>query len=696
MAKSNRRRKLDRAKRETSASQRRAAAERRRSTTGQIDAMIDLLTRICDPSTAVSELPGLIEDRHAGEPVPTWLVPLMLEFKATPERLAAVAGAMLAGPPRGSDVGAQAEDVEAGAEPRPSVTAQSFAAAVARARGDTAGCRRLLDQALAATSEPDDRATLIDHMRRAGYVAEAIELLEAALREDPADNFAAESYGDAIHEAFKRAHEQPPGDDDGCSCGLGTSWPQCCEPRERAALDRFADRSALIAVRDAVDAWLPDSDYGPAVDARVRRAVPREDQPGWDAADRAGLVALLTEHALGTARRGERDQPEADDRDADDDAPLAAFAAAPTTPAQVASRASAWREHVRYGLWRIDNTRPAPGRWCTEIVSGVIRYVDFPAELADDIPRWAVWLGAMVPVDGIWRCTGIGMRLSPTEADAAAQLVGDATMAIMERIAGNKADPLSPQWAREPMPFGDAEPVGVLVDMAHPAPPQAALLYGMVTGELLSRIAAEVYAYRAEPPALRNTDGEPLCLITAKIAVSDGPRVTTLLGGRTGFETDPDDPASIIWYGLQIPDDQAEARGTLRVVGDQIVADVNSARRLDRLIRVLDGIGANPSVVEEKQIDPMPDLLWPGDEDVFSGGAVTVAADWEKAWLDEPVSALRGHSPRQAVLGSQRPKLESLLRQWEYDSDLLAAEGKQGIDTGWLRQELGIRAYEVT
>lgn len=60
--------------------------------------------------------------------------------------------------------------------------------------------------------------------------------------------------------------------------------------------------------------------------------------------------------------------------------------------------------------------------------------------------------------------------------------------------------------------------------------------------------------------------------------------------------------------------------------------------------------------------------------------------------LPEPVPALRGRTPRQAANGGEQPLLEALLRQWEYEADLLAAEGKQGVDTDWLRQELEMGA----
>jgi hypothetical protein len=77
-------------------------------------------------------------------------------------------------------------------------------------------------------------------------------------------------------------------------------------------------------------------------------------------------------------------------------------------------------------------------------------------------------------------------------------------------------------------------------------------------------------------------------------------------------------------------------------------------------------------------------------EDAFPRGAAPPSAGWEKYWLDERVPALRGRTPRQAADGKERPLLEALLRQFEYEADLLAAEGESGVDTGWLRQELGM------
>jgi hypothetical protein len=49
---------------------------------------------------------------------------------------------------------------------------------------------------------------------------------------------------------------------------------------------------------------------------------------------------------------------------------------------------------------------------------------------------------------------------------------------------------------------------------------------------------------------------------------------------------------------------------------------------------------------------------------------------------------LLGRTPRQAARGRERPYLEAILRQFEYEADLLAGDDKTGGDTAWLREQL--------
>jgi hypothetical protein len=267
--------------------------------------------------------------------------------------------------------------------------------------------------------------------------------------------------------------------------------------------------------------------------------------------------ALIAEHALTTA------EPEPDAGTT-----LDAFAADTSVPADLTARARDWQSHGRYGLWKVDLGSEPPGLWCTDICTAELRYADFPAEFTDGWPRWSVWLGLLVPVDGIWRAPGTGLRLAPAEADAAAEFVETAVIDVVNELAGKKRTPRRPG---EPMPFGKAEPHGVLVEQQDPIPPAVGSVTVSAIGQLLWRICQDVYAYRrVMPPVGRADAGE----------------------------------------------------------------------------------------------------------------------GWEQLWIDAPVTRLNGHTPRQTAASRDWPLLETLLRHFEYDADLLAGQGQPGIDTDWLRQEL--------
>lgn len=710
MARSNRRRKQDRAKREARASRKRAVSQRRREAEESIRVALERYDRIVDPATPLGELASLLAGNYGGEPVSAALAERMLEAGSPAGRLAQAADVMLAADPL-------------------SLTALTFAAGTARAAGDTAAARRLLDQALsvasdAETGDPGLRMELARHLQVGGRLADAVELAEARLRDEPGDDYAAERYGSLMQDVHARVNGAAP---DTCPCGLGSRWQECCGPRERAALARFADRSGLAALQDAVSAYASASDLGPVIEQNVAESLSFTEDLDWEPAERARFAALAAESALVTVGSPEEDEADGagggpeppglldegdvdgGDVDAGDaDAAMGRFAADPSVPAGLAARAAAWDKHIHYGLWRVDDEPdPAPGLWCTDIISGVTRYAEFPGDLSDGTPRWAVWLGGMVPDDGIWRCTGHGMWLSPAEADAAAELVHGAYAALASELTGKRKR--RSRAADEPMRFGRAEPIGVYVDYEEAAPDLAASFLSAIAASLVTRIAAEVHAYRRTPPGLCNTDGDEMCLITAQIKVRDGVQAAARLSARTDFDGEPDpgrgrrDPLRLVWLGRQIPDGEraallAEARaqlrlqglgdvdvdnlpetqrwvrGSLQFRGDQIEAEVNSRERLAGLLGILTKIGAEPVVTDEVRAAP-------------------AAEGWEKHWLDEKVPALRGQTPRQAAAGKGRLLLEGMLRQFEYEADLVAARGEHGVDTAWLRRELGMRDH---
>jgi hypothetical protein len=137
------------------------------------------------------------------------------------------------------------------------------------------------------------------------------------------------------------------------------------------------------------------------------------------------------------------------------DTPLRAFAADPATPGELAARASEWDRHARFGIWQVQEPETVPGVWCTELVSGMRRYAQFPAHALAGAAPWSVWLGALVPTDGIWRSTGNGIWLSPLEGDAVAEYAEQAVWHVLEQLSGVPRDRL-PEPAE--IRFGQAEP----------------------------------------------------------------------------------------------------------------------------------------------------------------------------------------------------------------------------------------------
>ena len=143
------------------------------------------------------------------------------------------------------------------------------------------------------------------------------------------------------------------------------------------------------------------------------------------------------------------------------------------------------------------------------------------------------------------------------------------------------------------------------------------------------------------------------------------------------------------------PAEDAERLVLGRVTPDRnrVRVQVNSQRRLARLLQILAVIGAEPEVAEQARSEPSLDFAWGPVPD-----GASPAREWEKAWLEQSVAVLDFRSPRHSAAGAaegstaEALRLESLLRQLEYQAGLAAARGERPIDTEWLRTELGLTA----
>jgi hypothetical protein len=434
----------------------------------------------------------------------------------------------------------------------------------------------------------------------------------------------------------------------------------------------------------------------------------------WEPAELEPIERLAIEHAWTAAGVPDPDDDWDDDEDGRDNV-LTALASDPATAPEIAARAKAWREHVRYGLWQVPDPVPAPGLWCMELCTGHELYVAFAPEQIEQLARWSVLVGAVVPIDGAWRATGAMVRVSPQEADALCESIKAATETVVGGLTGRRSKRAGNRL-RGPAPFGRAAPHNVYAYEQEPASPAVAALISTVTGVMLSRLVGEVHASRARPPSLQNTDGDPLCMIKARVAVRDAADVMARLAAHPDFDAQPEDASQLTWLGHEVPAAQRKAmlaeavaqlqaqghtdidpgpadanrwvRGLVQIQDEELAVEVNSQQRLAGIVAVLDEIGAEPAIVEESRVDPGLDLPWSGGQVPMGGGLASPEEGWERQWLDEPVPALLGRTPRQAARSAEQPRLEALLRQLEHDADLLAQTGQRGADVEWLREHL--------
>ena len=198
-----------------------------------------------------------------------------------------------------TELGVPAEDAAeiarlmlASAPEPPGAGTLAVAAWAAHHAGDEDAEHRFASELLARADADGDAGQRLEVIRSVlvrGHPGEACELIEPYLREHPDDELAAEIYADAVTRAYGEAE---PGD------------------RERAALARYADRSGIDALREAIDSFLGRTDWGESV--RKRAAAERAElRAGPLAARRTRRVRRARVRAGDQASRRRRGRPRA-------------------------------------------------------------------------------------------------------------------------------------------------------------------------------------------------------------------------------------------------------------------------------------------------------------------------------------------------------------------------------------------------
>jgi hypothetical protein len=645
VSKSSSRKKQDRAR----AAAKRAEQERLRAKAARERESAEHFSQLSDPSTSPADIAAVLAAELPDRVIAAEMMKIRLALGVPAEDVTKTAQLLL----------------ERAAPEPPGIGALAVAALAAHLAGDEEAehgyARELLARA-DASRHPEQWLEVIRSATDRDHPGETCELIEPYLREHPEDELAGGVYAYALTKAYAEAE---PGE------------------LETAALDRYRDRSSVDALDRAVGEFTERTPWGAIIRTWLDGERAGLNNKRWGAAERDTTDALMAEVAIVFPYTSEAVDP-GDDDYSEPDTPLRAFAADEETPAELAARATERDEHVRYGVWQVADPSPAPGVWCIDLVSGMDHYVQFAPEVIDDALPWSVWLGALAPAEGIWRASRTGVWLSPVEGDAIAEYMDSAVWDMLSAITGERDDYSPPL---EQVRFGMADPYGVRWETGEEPEPEAGDFVSAVAARLAPRLSGWVWQKRTEGMELTNTDGEPMVLINAAVAV-DGD-VTERLFARADFGEEEDhEDGQVVWWGEPVYEvEERTVLARLMPAPGRVQIRVNSQRRLKRLLQILREIGAAPKVVEESRSEPSVDFAWgpvPADG--------TTARQWAENWLDQPVAVLEFHTPRHAAQGDQPAllRLEGLLRQLEYQSALPAQRGGRPVDTAWLRAELGL------
>ena len=454
-----------------------------------------------------------------------------------------------------------------------------------------------------------------------------------------------------------------------CPCGSGLKYKRCClaaEGRERETA-RFED----------------------AVGRRVSK---------WAAAQFPDELSVALEHFRGSGS-------ELDDRDITifvtwfcsdrelgcGETPAECYAERSDVDARerdVAARIAA----ASLGLQRVRGVEP--GRWIEleDVLSGATMRVR-SGEVSREVTRWDI---------------------------------------LLCRIMGSADDPISSLWGPVLFYEPDEEPevLGELERLAevHSLPVGGERLFRVAGLELMRFVPAS----RNVEPSFFTAEGDPIVNGRVSWTVRDAPAVLELLN----------DPPQLAWVGdsddglgeafqwtiprarlrmcetplppgaLRFESSLTELPGrvclaTFELTDEQLRCTAASQARLDAAIELIQQrLG---TLVELYERSVLPLELEASSRrsdsgrrrrDPPSGLSPAEAGELEREfleeyyhrWLDEPLEALEGCSPREAASGGQCGQLELLLRGIENRAERARRDGAPWPDIGWLRNELELDA----
>jgi SEC-C motif len=231
--------------------------------------------------------------------------------------------------------------------------------------------------------------------------------------------------------------------------------------------------------------------------------------------------------------------------------------------------------------------------------------------------------------------------------------------------------------------FGGLEPIAL-----HERGPLIDLLDAVA--DPVSLVAA--LSRRFAPPTLTNTEGDPLMMCEATVRVEDPAKIEAALD-ETYDRVEAAEPSR--WFEHVTTHGMARVRAALALDGDTLRVETNSVQRMDRVLATLARLEPDLKVLNKSRRTPdevaaMVDDTSEGaldpDDPAVAAALEEFIRNYESKWLDEPIPALDGHTPRQAADDpTRRADLMKLL-----DTFPAGDYARGGMDADRLRAALGL------
>lgn len=439
------------------------------------------------------------------------------------------------------------------------------------------------------------------------------------------------------------------GRNDPCPCGSGRKYKKCCLGRDEAAQ---RERGTKAETGRLEDQW---------IDTLARYAVDRFGvdidhlAPDFRDLERGAMLALPWA-VYGAEIEG---RSVADAYLADRGGRLD-----PADREWLHAQQAAWLT-----VWEVTSIDPGRGVSVRDLLSDETRWVDDVSVSHSAVPRDAV-LARVVEFRGI--CVFSGMHPYALPPARAAELV--------ERTR---------RWLRRKR-----------------AVPVERLRAAETGGYLIRRweeAADELEAQRDNPPQLSNFDGDPLILVVDHFEIAQGSsaELEARLAAMEGVEPpDPHDEEGL--YGFLRPGHGAGGGIESTVVGNaqirkgRLTLSTNSRERADALRqRVEAACGGLIAHLGRELIDPLSDKVDRPSESsappIPEPEARQLILDFKENyyadWLDQPIPALDGKSPREAVRTADGRRAVDLLLK-DIENRELRFQPETAIDVSRLRREL--------